>query len=151
MPTRSRESLQPFVFRPAISVRPTGSTTVPHWIAVLLRDSDAVLNVEPDFAAMGELEIGIVGHYPAGSDCAVEVRAFIGGDEGFEDPVTGSLNAGIGQWLIPAGELPAEYIASQGTRLGRRGRVRVARDDGRTWVGGSTNTVVSGSVRVSPN
>ncbi|MGB3707293.1 PhzF family phenazine biosynthesis protein [Gordonia sp. (in: high G+C Gram-positive bacteria)] len=120
----------------------------PKWVAALLKDADTVLGVEPDFAAMDGLEIGIVGRYPAGSDCDVEVRGFVGGSQGFEDPVTGSLNAGIAQWLIPGGQLPASYVASQGTVLGCRGRVHVRFDEGRTWVGGATNTVVRGSVEL---
>lgn len=115
----------------------------PGWVGVLLRDAEAVLAVEPDLAAMGDLRIGLVGPHPPGSECAVEVRALF---DAVEDPVTGSLNAGLAQWLIGAGHLPEAYTASQGTRLGRRGRVHVRRLDGQVWVGGETRTVISGSV-----
>lgn len=124
----------------------------PGWVAVLLRDGDAVLAVEPDLSQLrpGEdLDIGIVGPYPAGSETAIEVRALISDSSGGlrEDPVTGSLNASLAQWLLPSGRLTAPYVASQGTLLGRRGRPRVDRDpDGTVWVGGPTTTVVAGEI-----
>ena len=120
----------------------------PGWVAALLRDAAAVLELEPDYSAMGDLNVGAVGRYPAGSECAVEVRAFVPSLGVPEDPVTGSLNAGLAQWLIEAGELPASYVASQGTRLGRLGRVQVDRVDGVTWIGGATNTTIVGAVDI---
>jgi PhzF family phenazine biosynthesis protein len=118
----------------------------PGWVAALLRDADAVLALEPDFVAMGELQVGAVGRYPDGSGCAVEVRAFCPDLGVPEDPVTGSLNAGVAQWLIGASELPDFYTASQGTVLGRRGRVRVERADGQIWIGGATRTTITGEL-----
>lgn len=117
----------------------------PGWVGVLLRDAEAVLAVRPDWAAFGELEVGVVGPYPAGAECAVEVRAFCPSIGVVEDPVTGSLNASIGQWL--AGDrLPTSYVASQGTVLGRRGRVYVEREGDTVWVGGEVATAISGEV-----
>jgi PhzF family phenazine biosynthesis protein len=128
----------------------------PGWVAVQLRDAAAVLALEPDFVAMGDLHLGVVGEYEAGthgsggsesSAPAVEVRAF---DIGMgEDPVTGSLNAGIGQWL--GGDvLPSSYVASQGTALDRQGRVHVEKlPDGEVWVGGDTITTIVGAVDLS--
>jgi PhzF family phenazine biosynthesis protein len=119
----------------------------PGWVAVLLDSAEAVLAVRP---GPSELNIGIVGPHPPGSPAAVEVRAFsshIG--SGMEDPVTGSLNASLGQWLIGTGRIAAPYVASQGTALGRRGRVHVSRDDdGQVWVGGGTVTCVNGRVEL---
>ena len=64
-----------------------------------------------------------------------------------EDPVTGSVNASLAQWLLATGRLTAPYVSSQGTALGRRGRVRISRDDdGQVWVGGGTVTCVTGTV-----
>lgn len=119
----------------------------PGWIAVRLADAAAVLAVTPDAATLGDLKVGLVGIYPEG-ECAVEVRAFAGGLGVSEDPVTGSLNAAIAQWL--AGEvLPSSYIASQGTALQRRGRVHVeTAPDGTIWVGGDTFTTVLGTVSI---
>ncbi|MFE6970987.1 PhzF family phenazine biosynthesis protein [Isoptericola sp. NPDC057653] len=119
----------------------------PGWVAARLRDAAAVLAVDPDLASFGGLKIGLVGPYaPGESDAAVEVRAFVPGIGVPEDPVTGSLNAGLGQWL--AGDyLPTSYVASQGTALGRRGRVHVHRDaDGEVWVGGAAVTTIAGTV-----
>jgi PhzF family phenazine biosynthesis protein len=121
----------------------------PGWVAARLADAETVLGIEPDFAAMGDLDLGIVGPYPPGSECAVEVRAFAPELSVGEDPVTGSLNAGLAQWLIEDGELPESYVASQGAALGRRGRVHVERVDGVVWVGGDTRTTVSGHVRLT--
>jgi PhzF family phenazine biosynthesis protein len=116
----------------------------PGWVGVLLADAAAVLACRPDPGAFGDLRIGVVGIYPEG-DAAVEVRAFCPGLGVFEDPVTGSLNAGLAQWL--AGDrLPTAYVASQGTAIGRRGRVHVSVEDGVVWVGGDTLTTVTGSV-----
>lgn len=116
----------------------------PGWVGVLLRDADAVLALEPDWAAFGDLKIGVVGRYAAGP-AAVEVRAFCPGYGMPEDPVTGSLNAGLGQWLAGT-RLPTAYVASQGTVLQRRGRVRVSREGDAVWVGGDTLTTVVGRV-----
>ena len=117
----------------------------PGWLAVLLRDAQAVLALRPDLAAFDSLELGVVGPHPAGGDVDVEVRAFVPEMGIGEDPVTGSFNAGVAQWL--AGDrLPASYVAAQGTALGRRGRVHVTTEDGETWLGGDTRTTIRGEV-----
>jgi PhzF family phenazine biosynthesis protein len=119
----------------------------PGWVVALLRDADAVLAVRPDWAAFGGLDIGVVGPYPTGSECAVEVRAFCPSIGVVEDPVTGSLNASIAQWL--AGDrLPTSYVAAQGTALGRAGRVHVEKDGDTVWVGGDAATTIKGTVGV---
>ena len=117
----------------------------PGWVGVLLEDAAAVLALEPDWAAFGDLKIGVVGTHPTGGPADVEVRAFCPQYGVPEDPVTGSLNAGIGQWLAGS-TLPASYVASQGTVLQRAGRVHVSLIDGEVWVGGETRTTVAGSV-----
>jgi PhzF family phenazine biosynthesis protein len=116
----------------------------PGWVALLLTSAEAVLAVKP---ATGTYDIGLVGPYPEGSPVAFEVRAFFPASGAVvEDPVTGSLNAAIGQWLIGAGLATAPYVASQGTALGRAGRIRVSAEDGEIWVGGATVTRVAGTV-----
>ena len=118
----------------------------PGWIAVLLASAEAVLAVRPGVV---DLDIGVAGPYPDGSPEAIEVRAFSPKVSSGEDPVTGSLNASLGQWLLATGRVTAPYVASQGTALGRRGRVHVSRDgDGQVWVGGGTVTCVSGTVEL---
>jgi PhzF family phenazine biosynthesis protein len=120
----------------------------PGWVALLLKDAATVLACRPDLAAMGAFEVGVVGAYgPGESDADVEVRAFVPSFGIGEDPVTGSLNAGIGQWLAGT-RLPTSYVASQGTVLGRRGRVHVRVDGGSVWVGGETRTVLLGEATV---
>ncbi len=118
----------------------------PGWIAVLLDSADAVLALRP--GAM-DMDIGVAGPYPAGSECAFEVRAFFPVEgRAVEDPVTGSFNASLAQWLLSSGRASSPYIASQGTVLGRRGRVHISRDDtdGAVWVAGATTTLISGEV-----
>jgi PhzF family phenazine biosynthesis protein len=91
----------------------------------------------------------VAGPYPAGSPEALEVRAFSPQISGAEDPVTGSLNASLAQWLLGTGRLTAPYVASQGTAMGRRGRVHISQDgDGQVWVGGGTVTCIDGTVRL---
>jgi len=118
----------------------------PGWMAALLPDAATVLALQPDFVAMRGLKLGVVGPYPAGSDCQFEVRAFVPGLGVPEDPVTGSLNAGLAQWLIGAGLAPDRYVAAQGAALGRAGRVFVQRDGADVWIGGAVCPVVAGSV-----
>ncbi len=119
----------------------------PGWVAVLLEDASAVLAVRPGRA---NLDLGIVGAYPPGGPAAFEVRAFFPKDGVLvEDPVTGSLNAAIAPWLLRTGRATAPYVVSQGTLLGRAGRVHVERDDDATiWVGGASVTCVSGEVEL---
>jgi PhzF family phenazine biosynthesis protein len=116
----------------------------PGWVAVLLASVEAVLALRPD---PGGLDIGVVAAYPPGSPAAFEVRAFTSHVSTGEDPVTGSLNASLADWLLRTGRAHAPYVASQGTVLGRAGRVVVSQDDdGTIWVGGGTVTCVTGTV-----
>jgi PhzF family phenazine biosynthesis protein len=119
----------------------------PGWVAVLLRDADAVLALRPGTT---ELKIGVVGASPAGHDAAFEVRAFFPTNGVvLEDPVTGSLNASVAMWLFGSGRVDGSYVASQGTVLGRAGRVHVDRDpDGTIWIGGGTVTCIDGEVEI---
>jgi PhzF family phenazine biosynthesis protein len=140
----------------------------PNWRGVMLRSADEVLALRPDAAILAGLDIGVVGprgkvgvvgsrpskgsgHAASpgsGDDCAFEIRAFFPGNNGMtEDPVTGSLNAAVAQWLIGAGLAPDRYVAAQGTALGRAGRVHVQREpDGTIWIGGESSTCIDGQV-----
>lgn len=124
----------------------------PRWVGVLLADADAVLALHPSWSDLADFEVGVVGPYSDEAavrvGAAVEVRAFCPSIGAVEDPVTGSLNASLAQWLIGSGRLPSSYVASQGTVLGRSGRVFVDADGAEIWVGGDTVTVVSGTVEV---
>lgn len=129
----------------------------PNWRGLMLRTAEEVLALKPDSAILAGLEVGVVGPRgkvgvvgarPAGDECAFEVRAFFPGNNGIvEDPVTGSLNAALAQWLIGAGLAPERYVAAQGTMLARAGRVHVERDAaGEIWIGGASVTCVDGTV-----
>ncbi len=121
----------------------------PNWIGVVLRSAGEVLAVRPDFSAMGEMKIGIIGAHPAGGPADYEVRAFAPGVSVVEDPVTGSLNAGFAVWLTRAGMVPPSYSVRQGTALGRRGDVHITTDDaGDVWVGGVSTTLISGTLTI---
>ena len=117
----------------------------PGWVAVLLASAEAVLAVQRPVTV--DLDIGVTGPYPAGSPEAIEVRAFSPKITSIEDPVTGSLNASLAQWLLSSGRAAAPYIVSQGTVLGRRGRVLIDQDEvGTIWVSGATVTSITGQV-----
>lgn len=119
----------------------------PGWIAVLLESAEAVLAVEPARHYPGHIDIGIVGPHAAGGEVAFELRALFTDAHGglIEDPVTGSLNASVGQWLFASGRARGSYVAAQGTRLGRSGRVHVSQDAaGQVWVAGATRTLFDG-------
>jgi PhzF family phenazine biosynthesis protein len=117
----------------------------PGWVAALLAGADAVLALRPGFVPF---DLGVAGPYPPGSPEAFEVRAFFPKDGAtVEDPVTGSLNASLAQWLLRTGRAQAPYVASQGTALGRRGRIHVSvADADAVWVGGGTTTLISGTL-----
>ncbi len=120
----------------------------PGWIGVMLDSRAAVLALRPDHAALADLKPGVVGPWDPnsdGSDAQFELRAFVP-SRSTEDPVTGSLNAGVAQWLIGAGLAPPSYVASQGTALGRAGRVHVERAGDDVWIGGRTITCIDGRV-----
>jgi PhzF family phenazine biosynthesis protein len=117
------------------------------WMAVLLESAERVLALRP---GQLDFDVGAVGFHPPGSEAAIEVRAFFPvSGVAAEDPVTGSLNAGVAQWLISSGRLRAPYVASQGSAIGRAGRVHISQDEeGTIWVGGRCETVISGSVEL---
>ena len=119
----------------------------PGWVAVLLGSVDRVLELRPGPI---DMDVGVVALHPSGGPHALEVRAFFPKDGlAVEDPVTGSLNASVAQWLLGTGRLTAPYAARQGTALGRTGRVEISQDgDGAIWVGGGTVTCVTGEVEL---
>ena len=115
----------------------------PGWIAVLLESAERVLELRPGPL---DFDLGVVGFHSKGSEAAIEVRAFFPvNGVAMEDPVTGSLNASVAQWLLGSGRLNAPYIATQGGAIGRAGRVHIAQDDaGEIWVGGLAETIFDG-------
>lgn len=121
----------------------------PGWVGALLGSRAAVLALRPDFAALGDIKLGVIGAWDVARDgdaAQFEVRAFFAGGGVNEDPVTGSLNAGLARWLIGAGIAPDEYVASQGAARGRNGRIHVCRDGADIGVGGDTVTCIAGTV-----
>jgi PhzF family phenazine biosynthesis protein len=119
----------------------------PGWVAVLLESAEKVLAVRPGAA---DLDVGVVGPHPSGSPEAFELRAFFPLNGGTaEDPVTGSLNASVAEWLLRTGRAPNPYVARQGTAIGRAGRIHISQEeDGTIWVGGGTVTCITGRVEL---
>lgn len=120
----------------------------PEWAAIQLPSAQHVLDLTPDLDALGDLMLGVFGfHDPADPAAAdLEIRAFAPALGVPEDPVTGSLNASVGQWLVRTGKVTGAYTAAQGTVLGRQGRVLITPDGtGNVRVGGPTVTLFRGS------
>jgi len=122
----------------------------PNWRGVMLKSAEQVLALKPDGTVLADLDVGVVGPHRTDQNTDFEVRAFFPGNSGMaEDPVTGSLNAALAQWLIGSGMAPASYVAAQGTALGRAGRVQIERDEnGCIWVGGTSVTCLHGLVKL---
>ena len=130
---------------PALVVDAAWIDNGPGWLGLLLPSADDVLTLRPGHSP---LKIGVAGMHPAGSETLYEVRAFFpDGTSSFEDPVTGSLQASMAQWLIGSGRVTPPYVTSQGTVLGRAGRVTITTDaHGQVWVGGDVTTCIEGTV-----
>ncbi len=130
----------------------------PGWCAVMLASAQAVRAVQPDWAALGDIQLGLVGFWPEGDPtpqleghgALYEVRAlYAHGSVPVEDPVTGSLNASLAQWLMASGLVPSQYRASQGHRLQRAGIVHLQQVDGTLWVGGDVAVCIDGHVSLA--
>ncbi|HEY0248789.1 MAG TPA: PhzF family phenazine biosynthesis protein [Gryllotalpicola sp.] len=117
----------------------------PGWIAVELASVGELLAVEAHLDGLGLHGVGAFARYPDGDERLLEVRAFFGE---LEDPVTGSLNAGLAKWLVSSGRVTASYLAGQGQAIGRDGLVHVTLDSERIWIGGRTATIIEGKVTV---
>ena len=121
----------------------------PGWLAILLSSRRKVLDLKPDFSRLGDIKLGVVAPWDAavdGTGAQFELRAFVPGLGVAEDPVTGSLNASVAQWLIGTGRAPQAYVAAQGTALGRAGRIYIQNDGSDIWVGGDVSTCIEGTV-----
>lgn len=121
----------------------------PGWLGLMLTSGERVLELQPDFGAMGELAIGVIGPHRGGASSAdYEVRAFCPGIGVDEDPVTGSLNAGFAVWLRSEAMVPDRFTVAQGAALGRAGRVRIHDDGSDIWVGGASDITITGMVHI---
>lgn len=121
----------------------------PGWVCIQLSSAERVLSVEPKFDANPDLMLGVLGAHPAGSEAAFELRAFAPKIGVYEDPVTGSLNASVAQWLFRTGVVENSYQASQGHRVGRQGTIDLSVDaKGEVWVGGPTVTCIRGTIEI---
>ncbi len=118
----------------------------PGWAVVRLATAQDVLDLDPDLSLIPTAMVGAIGAYPEGSEYAFEMRTFAPGVGVAEDPVCGSMNASVGQWLLGSGSVAGGYRVSQGSKLGRAGDITISADrDGAVWVGGATNTLFRGT------
>lgn len=123
----------------------------PGWVGLLLDSAETVLSLRPNAAMYpGRWDIGVIAGQAVGSETAFELRAFMteSGEPLSEDPVTGSLNASAAEWMIATKRARAPFIASQGTAIGRSGRVYISEDVDGLWVGGKSKVVVTGSITI---
>lgn len=121
------------------------------WLAVMLAERTQVLDLQPDYSQLMGLAVGVIAPCdPVRDDVEAhfEVRAFIAGDGAQEDPATGSLNAGVAQWLLSEGLAPERYVVSQGTAIGRAGRLRIERQGDEIWVGGAVVACIEGRLQL---
>ncbi|SFU10356.1 PhzF family phenazine biosynthesis protein [Arthrobacter sp. ov118] len=118
----------------------------PGWLGIRLASARQVLDLRPHFSTMGKIKVGVIGAYEKGGPADFEVRAFAPGHGVDEDPVTGSLNAGLAQWLRGEGAAESTFSVQQGTVLGRGGYLRIASEADAIWVGGASRTVIKGHV-----
>ncbi|MFB3303791.1 PhzF family phenazine biosynthesis protein [Pseudomonas sp. AMR01] len=121
------------------------------WLALMLADRDQVLALQPDYSQLHGLAIGVIAPCNPSRDdidAHFEVRAFVAGDGAQEDPATGSLNAGVAQWLLAEGLAPDRYVVSQGTAIGRAGRIHVERQGDEIWIGGAVAVCIEGHVQL---
>ncbi len=119
----------------------------PGWVAVRLASATEVLALKPLGSYPRTMDIGVIGPHPAGSAVAFEIRTFFSDQHGNlnEDPVTGSFNASAAQWLLGEGLATAPYVAAQGTKLDRAGRIFIDQDaTGQVWVGGAARILFEG-------
>ncbi|MDU9031631.1 PhzF family phenazine biosynthesis protein [Pseudomonas corrugata] len=119
------------------------------WLALMLKDRQQVLTLKPDYHQLLDLAVGVVAPWdPAvdGDEAQFEVRGFIAGDGMPEDPATGSLNAGLAQWVLGKGLAPSSYVVSQGLTMGRAGRIHVEQIAEDVWIGGAVVTCINGSL-----
>lgn len=118
----------------------------PGWICALLESTERLLALRPGPL---DFDLGAVAFQPPGSPAAIELRAWapVNG-QAVEDPVTGSLNASVAQWLLGDGRLSVPYLAHQGTAIGREGRIHVSEAEGEIWVGGRSETVIAGEAEL---
>ncbi len=120
----------------------------PRWAVLALRSADAVRAAEPVATRLRDFDLGLVGPEDSGSPYAYEVRAIVAPPAPAEDPVTGSLNAAIAQWLRREGRVPTSYLAHQGSQVGAAGEITVTDDGTAIWIGGRTSTLIRGKVRI---
>jgi PhzF family phenazine biosynthesis protein len=118
----------------------------PGWCVVMLNTAEQVRQLKPDFGRMGSLALGVIGRQPEGSETDFEIRAFVPSLSVPEDPVTGSLNAGVAQWMMREGLAPEHYVVAQGTLLQRNGRVYLDKIEEEIWVGGDVVICIEGHV-----
>ena len=120
----------------------------PGWAAVTLDSAERVLSISPNFSLLTSVNFGIIGPHDSHQDADYEVRAFVNSLDIPEDPVTGSLAAGIAQWFSREGLAEKSYTIAQGQKLQRQGRIHISEENGEIWVGGVSTRCISGTLHL---
>lgn len=121
----------------------------PGWAVIKLATAQEVLELVPDLTIIPTAMVGAIGAYPEGSEHDFEMRTFAPGAGVTEDPVCGSMNASVGQWLTRTGQAHGSYTVAQGSRLGRAGTILITTDqDGEVWVSGATTSLFLGTALI---
>lgn len=122
----------------------------PGWVGIILKDAEAVLALNPRRNHPERIDVGVIGAHRPGGPVDFEIRTFFSDHNRtiVEDPITGSFNASAANWLFRCGRIDRNYVAAQGTRIGRTGRIYISRDSAETvWVAGETRIGVLGSLQ----
>ncbi|MBL6914098.1 MAG: PhzF family phenazine biosynthesis protein [Planctomycetes bacterium] len=120
----------------------------PGWAVVTLDSAERVLSINPNFSLLTSVNFGIIGPHDSHQDADYEVRAFVNSLDIPEDPVTGSLAAGIAQWFSREGLAEKSYTIAQGQKLQRQGRIHISEENGEIWVGGVSTRCISGTLHL---
>ena len=141
--------IKAFGVRPEQVIEHQWADNGPGWADLRLASAEEVLALEPDFSTISDAMVGAIGAYPDGSDCAFELRSFAPGVGVYKDPICGSMNASVAQWLTRGGMAPLEYSVSQGSKVSRSGRITISTDgEDVLWVGGTTTVLFTGTATV---
>lgn len=120
----------------------------PGFAAIQLASAAEVRALNPDFSNLPDAALGVIGAMEPEQESAFEIRSFVPSVGVLEDPVTGSLNAGVAQWFARTGKASGSYLVSQGGNIGYEGQLHIDITQDNVWIGGATRTMISGVITI---